>query len=595
MSNNEKKRDKEVTNYTHRLFWDAMFKPGLTHFFLALLHSPSFFLTNIVIPIEIAYAVQAIIERNFSAVPKYALYILIIAIVANIILAFATWGFNRNGTNGGKYIQNVVFHNYLSKDFEFYSNNFIGALGNQASSLRIAFLDYNRTMLFDAPRAAVIVIAGMAVLAFKSPELALITGGCMLTVFSFTFITSTYRLRYRRGVSEANSEVSSVLGDALSHATVVKSFDNEAYEAKRLAKSLGNWKSAQLKSWDLFTPTNAGRNGLLAVSMAILLIVSANLYKNGAISIAIITLVQLYVIRLINTTLDIAETIKNYDALMGMAYQPVATMMIEPEVVDPNEPQKLARQTVGDINFEKVSYVYPEMKKGNHAISNFSYLVKGGSKIGVVGYSGSGKTTLTKLLLRFMDVESGSIKISGVDIRNLKQSNLRDCIAYVPQEPLLFHRSIKDNIAYARPEATEQEVLAAAKLAYVDEFVKDLPKGYDTMVGERGVKLSGGQRQRVAIARALLKGAPILVLDEATSALDSQSEYYIQKALSELMKERTSIVIAHRLSTIQKMDEIIVMDDGIIVQTGTHKQLLDDKKSIYAKLWGHQSGGYIEE
>jgi ATP-binding cassette subfamily B protein len=565
------------------------------YFLLALLHTPSFLLSNVIIPIEIAYGVQAIIQRNFSAVPKYAVTILVIAVIANIISGFATWGFNRNGTNGGKYVQNKVFQNYLSKDFEFYSNNFIGALGNQAASLRLSYLDYNRIMLFDIPKAAVMVIAGMAVLAYKSPELALITFGCMLAVFSFTFATSTYRLRYRRQVSEANSELSGVLGDALSHATVVKSFVNEGYESKRLAKTLNKWERMQLKSWDLYTPTNAGRNILLAISMAILLIVSANLYKSGVISIAMITLVQLYVIRLINTTLDIAETIKNYDAVMGVVHQPAATMMIVPAVADPKKPLQLNEDNVPDIDFENVSYVYPEMKKGNHAIKDFNYLVKAGSKIGVVGYSGSGKTTLTKLLLRFMDIDSGAIKINNIDIKDLNQSNLRGCIAYVPQEPLLFHRSIKENIGYAKPDASDAEILAAAKLAYVDEFVKNLPKGYDTLVGERGVKLSGGQRQRVAIARALLKGSPILVLDEATSALDSQSEHYIQKALSELMKARTSIVIAHRLSTIQKMDEIIVMDGGLIVQTGTHKQLLKDTESIYAKLWDHQSGGYIEE
>jgi ATP-binding cassette subfamily B protein len=191
-----------------------------------------------------------------------------------------------------------------------------------------------------------------------------------------------------------------------------------------------------------------------------------------------------------------------------------------------------------------------------------------------------------------MDVGDGSIKINGIDIRELSQHDLRRSIAYVPQEPLLFHRSIYDNIAYGRPNARKKEVLEAARLAYVDEFVADLLKSYDTLVGERGVKLSGGQRQRVAIARAILKNAPLLVLDEATSALDSRSEKYIQDALWHLLKGRTALVIAHRLSTIQRMDKIIVMDKGKIVQAGTHAEL-KNQAGIYADLWAHQSGGYI--
>ena len=204
------------------------------------------------------------------------------------------------------------------------------------------------------------------------------------------------------------------------------------------------------------------------------------------------------------------------------------------------------------------------------------------------------KTTLTKLLLRFADIESGAITIDGTSIQDATQASLRKAIAYVPQEPLLFHRSLRDNIGYGRPDATEKDIEAAAKKANALEFIKQLPEGFDTLVGERGVKLSGGQRQRIAIARAILKDAPILVLDEATSALDSESEKLIQDALQELMKNRTSIVIAHRLSTIAKLDRIIVLEDGEIKEDGSHDGLIA-RGGVYAKLWAHQSGGFIEE
>ena len=214
--------------------------------------------------------------------------------------------------------------------------------------------------------------------------------------------------------------------------------------------------------------------------------------------------------------------------------------------------------------------------------------------MGLVGHSGAGKTTITKILLRFADVSHGVVSIDGQDIRSMRQDDLRRTISYVPQEPLLFHRTLKENIAYGKPDASDDEITAVAKKAHAHEFIKKLPKGYDTLVGERGIKLSGGERQRVAIARAMLKDAPILILDEATSSLDSISEKHIQEALGELMKGRTTIVIAHRLSTIQKMDRILVVENGHIVEEGTHQELvLSD--GVYGAFWKQQAGGFIGE
>ena len=210
-----------------------------------------------------------------------------------------------------------------------------------------------------------------------------------------------------------------------------------------------------------------------------------------------------------------------------------------------------------------------------------------------MGPSGAGKTTITKLLLRFADVQQGPIIIDGQDIRKITQDDLRSNISYISQEPILFHRSIRDNIAYSKPNATEEEIFEVARKAHAHDFIEKLPKSYDTLVGERGVKLSGGERQRVAIARAMLKDSPILLLDEATSSLDSISESYIQDAFNELMKGKTTIVIAHRLSTVQKMDKIIVLDNGKIVEEGTHQELLA-KNGFYSDLWNHQTGGFLD-
>jgi ATP-binding cassette subfamily B protein len=488
-----------------------------------------------------------------------------------------------------------VFANFLNKDHDFYSNNYIGALGSHAARLRDAFEEYCRILVFEIPKALVIVVAGLAVIALKSPKLAIMCVVCVLFTVGITIFLARFRLKYRRILSQASNKLDGVLGDGISHGATVKSFAQESYEQKRLSQPLDNWVTAQLKTWDSSIPHTFARHILLALTMAVLLVVSGKLYQDGAISIAIVTLVQLYVIRIMNTTLEIGDNIKKYEAVMSAAYEPVATMLVQATIKDPDSPTSLVGKPSYEVSFKNVSYRYPEAATKTYAVQDFTLTVNNGEKIGLVGYSGGGKTTITKLLLRFTDVSRGSICIDGVDVRQLKQTELRNLIAYVPQEPLLFHRSIQDNIAYGKPAASKKAVEQAAKTAYVDEFVKELPAGYKAMVGERGVKLSGGQRQRVAIARALLKNAPILVLDEATSALDSQSEQYIQKALWALMKDKTAIVIAHRLSTIQRMDRIAVMDRGSIVEIGTHQELLKNKKGIYARLWARQSDGYLGE
>jgi ATP-binding cassette subfamily B protein len=219
--------------------------------------------------------------------------------------------------------------------------------------------------------------------------------------------------------------------------------------------------------------------------------------------------------------------------------------------------------------------------------------VPAGTKVGLVGRSGGGKSTLTQLLLRMMDIQGGSIRIGGQDISRLRQADLRSLIAYVPQEPAMFHRTLRENIAFARPSASESEILAAARAAHVTEFAETLPSGFDTLVGERGVKLSGGQRQRVALARAILRDAPILLLDEATSALDSESEVLVQQALWRIMEDRTALVVAHRLSTVARMDQLIVLDRGRILEQGSHEELLR-AEGVYARLWQHQSGGFLD-
>jgi ATP-binding cassette subfamily B protein len=592
MTKHARARDRAVTRAIHRLFWRANFVDPYGVVSCLLAKIPALALFNVFIPLQIAFGIEAIIAKDMDAVSDHALYIFLMAVGYAVLWTLGTWTISRNGVIGGVYLQRKVFENYLSKDHDFYGNTFFGSLGAQAARLRDSYIEYNILSLGPVPKQLVIVIAGVLVIGYHSVQLALVTLGLMLLTLSFTLLSSTWRLKYRRLVGEISSDVAGSVGDALTHAPTVKSFAAEEYEATRLSVLLEKWRKVQFMSWILSAPADAGRALLAAVSSVVLLLMTARLYVDGAISIAIVALIQLYVVRLIASTQEIAEIIKGYEHALGGAYQPVATMMVESTINDAEQIRTLPANSALHVGFSSTTYRYPDASKD--AVSEFSLSIKPGEKIGLIGYSGSGKTTITKLLLRFMDVSGGAITINGLDIRELSQKELRKRIAYVPQEPILFHRSIYENIAYGRPAAKKKDVQAAARMAYVNEFVDELPNGFDTLVGERGVKLSGGQRQRVAIARAILKDAPILVLDEATSALDSHSEQRIQNALWNLMDNRTALVIAHRLSTIQRMDKIVVMEKGRIVQIGTHNELIKKKKGLYAQLWEHQSGGYLK-
>lgn len=546
---------------------------------------------NIIIPLVSALAIQAIVAKNMHDVHRYAYEIIGLSISYAVMWSIGGLYISRCARIGSIWIQNQVFANYLQKDYEFYTNSYLGSLGAQAARLRDAFNTYGQIFTMTIPKQAVIIIAGILIIGWQSYLLAAITVATMLVVLGFTLWSSSWRQKYRRRTSETSSDVAGYVGDSLGLAMTVKSFAAEETEVAVLQPKLQEWGKYQFISWISTIPADIGRMVLAAAATALLLVVSAQLYLQGKISLAIVALIQLYVIKLVAATLDIAQIINSYEESMSAAYQPVKTMLIEPMVTDPEKPKRIPNRLGLELALNTVSYTYPKTRSA--AVADFSLQIAPGEKIGLVGYSGSGKTTLSKLLLRFMDVDSGSIAINGVDLRNARQHDVRSLMAYVPQEPMLFHRSIYDNIAYGDPSKSKKAVMQAAELAHVDEFVQDLPEGYDTFVGERGVKLSGGQRQRVALARAILRDAPILVMDEATSALDSESEHLIQKALWELMKGRMAIVIAHRLSTIQRMDRIVVMDKGKIVQIGTHKQLLKDTDGIYARLWAHQSDGYI--
>lgn len=484
-----------------------------------------------------------------------------------------------------------IFKHLLGMSANFHANRFGGSLVSQTNKLAGAYIRFADATVFNLLTLVVSVVAAITVLAPRVPMYA----GIML-LLSTLFVAGT--AYFSKAVRVANSQESAAqtkqtgqLADAITNIMAIKSFARSSYENERFAKTTDNVAEAGFVSLrkttarETFASMTTSSIGIAALFIAVF-----GTRYFGA-DIATLFLIVSYTGSIGVRLWEFQNILRQYNRAFGDAIDMVEILAIEPEVKDPSDPVT-PKNVRGQVTFENVVFTHDGSKKP--LFDNLSLTIKEGEKVGLVGRSGSGKTTLTRLIQRYSDIDSGSIKFDDYNIRDMQQDDLRRLTAYVPQEPLLFHRSLAENIGYGKDNPSMEDITRVAKMAHAHEFIKDLPDGYQTLVGERGVKLSGGQRQRVAIARAMLKQAPILLLDEATSALDSESEVLIQDALWKLMEGRTALVIAHRLSTVQKMDRIIVMSDGKITEEGTHQELLK-AKGAYAELWAHQSGGFLED
>ncbi len=486
----------------------------------------------------------------------------------------------------------LVFDQMIHESADFHANNFGGSLVSQNSKLLGGYIRTADTTIFQVyPMLIGIVLTNIILLSRATLFVA------ALDVFTILFLVVAIRIskpvrEASRTVANAESRQTGHLADAIANVMTIKSYARGGYEQARFQKAT-HVTQRKLHAFALIQRSQMNQLGFLSRiisgSSLALAVCAVVLFKAN---LGTMFLILSYTSRLVDQLFDFSNgSLRNYARAWGDAADMVEILANKPSVVDPPEPEPTAIAD-GSIRFDAVSFTHDGAN--DSLFDRLSFAIAQGEKVGVVGHSGSGKTTLTKLLLRFADVDAGTIYIGGQDISKITQDGLHEHVAYVPQEPLLFHRTIRENIAYGKADATDEEIVKAAQHAHAEEFISRLPKGYETLVGERGVKLSGGQRQRIAIARAMLKDAPVLLLDEATSALDSESEVLIQDSLWKLMAGRTAIVIAHRLSTIQKMDRIVVLDQGQIVEEGSHRQLLK-QGGTYAKLWAHQSGGFIEE
>lgn len=477
-----------------------------------------------------------------------------------------------------------VFRHLHNRELAFHLDRKTGGLARdiERGTTGISFL--LRFTLFNIipTLLEILMVAGILLFAFNASYVFAIVLAVVVYVV-FSIVVTEWRTRFVREANARDNQANSRAIDSLLNYETVKYFNNEAFEAEVYDENLADWERARLKNRLSLAALNSGQALIIGVAMIVIMIMAVREVASGAITLGDFTMVNAYLLQLfipLNALgfvyREIRQSLVNVERLFGLLQE-------KPAIEDAADTPALVVDK-GEVKFRQVHFAY---RADRPILKNVDFTIPEGHTLAVVGASGAGKSTLARLLFRFFDVNKGSITIDGQDIREVSQDSLRAAIGTVPQDTVLFNDTVYRNLAYGRPEATEAEVHRAAEQAHLDDFIRSLPEGYNTRVGERGLKLSGGEKQRVAIARVLLKNPPLLILDEATSSLDSLSEQAILEALNEVSRQRTTLVIAHRLSTVRSADTILVMDHGQIVERGSHSELLA-KNGYYARLWLQQ-------
>ena len=478
----------------------------------------------------------------------------------------------------------------LSTDY--HVNEFAGATARKIGRGTDAIETMIDRLWFNFLPLLALTAGFFVVLGIFAPLIGLAIVGSIIVYVPISVSLNIILARYHAWTDRQDTRVTGSMVDAISGNAAVKAFGAEQREDARHGKVVRLWRDRLYKTWGMGVLITWVQFMLLMLIEFALLVTAIYLWFQGEFTAGGFLVVTFYLMQLWGRLFDIGQQFRNYlqasahvEELVGLMHTPLG-------VSDVAEADQLSVRR-GEIQFENVRFHYDKASKA--VFQDFSLTVAAGERVALVGHSGGGKSTIVKLLLRLYDLNQGRILIDGQDIAKVTQKSLRRSVALVPQDPILFHRSIAENIAYAKPGATSVDIERVAKLAHAHEFIERLPKKYDTLVGERGVKLSGGERQRIAIARAMLADTPVLILDEATSSLDSLSEGFIQEALARLIQGRTTIVIAHRLSTIKRVDRILVIEVGKIVEEGSHAALLKKKDGLYRNFYELQAGGFIGE
>jgi len=450
--------------------------------------------------------------------------------------------------------------------------------GSRGISFLLSFLVFN-----ILPTLVEITLIALILFSNYNLWFALVPFATAVVYIAFTLIVTEWRMKYRRKMNEMDSKANTRAIDSLINFETVKYFGNEEYETHRYDENLQVWERAAVKNQTSLASLNVGQGVIIAVGITILMLLASQGVANGELTLGDLVLVNAYLLQMfipMNFLGFVYREIKH--SLVDM--ERMFGILEENRAIEDRPDAKPLEVTNGEVRFDHVAFHYNESRQ---ILDGIDFTIQPGQKVAVVGGSGGGKSTLVRLLFRFYDVQSGGIKIDGQDIRDITQQSLRESIGIVPQDTVLFNDTIFYNIAYAKPDAAKEEIERAAEMAHLKGFIESLPDGYETIVGERGLKVSGGEKQRIAIARAILKNPRILIFDEATSALDSESEKAILSAFSEIATDHTTLVIAHRLSTIIDADQILVMDKGQIVEHGSHRELLA-AEAVYAGMWALQ-------
>jgi ATP-binding cassette subfamily B protein len=586
----EKKRS--AVRSTLKYYWRAT-KPFAWSFFGGLgLSTVIELIFSVFEPLILANLIQKVVDGvPFSDIRGdiilYAALLFGGQVVLMRLVIYLIW---RRQIKSQELLHQMCFRDLVNRSMNFHNNKFSGSLLTQEKRFVASIENFDDCINQQILPFIVAFIAPIVVLWPVAPVFVLVLIGGVLTFIVAASLMFKSSRTTKRAVNESESKMIGNLADDLSNLLTIKSYAREAYELSSFSGAVHRWFDNFMKHiWNFITRSAILNTVNVTLSVGIF-IVLAGAHEWWGVGIGMVVLMLNMSLRLIDKMWNWHNILKTINTAFADAEE-MTEILDEPNELADSRNRRLVVER-GAVEFKEITFKHDGAFEP--IFERFGLKIPAGQRVGLVGISGSGKTTLTKLLLRFADVEAGEILVDEQDVKSVTQNSLREQIAYVPQETTLFHRSIAENIAYAKPDATAAEIERAAKLAHADEFIKTLPQGYETLVGERGVKLSGGQRQRVAIARAILKDAPILLLDEATSALDSESEGAIQAAFTNLMKGRTALVVAHRLSTVMNLDRIIVLENGRIAEDGTHAELLKNN-CAYARLWQRQSGAFVGE
>jgi len=546
-------------------------------------------LVNITVPLFYKQAVDALSGAGTAGA--------VIAVPVGLILAYGlarvtSQGFNelRNGVFA-KVAQRAVrrialsaFRHIHSLSLRFHLDRRTGGLA-RAVERGIAGIEFLLSfMLFNViPTLFEILVVSAILWRLYNWQFAAVTLATIVTYIGFTFVITDWRVRFRREMNERNSEANTKSVDSLLNYETVKYFANEEHEAQRYDRALQAYERAAVKSETTLALLNVGQGGIIASGLIGIMLLAGQGVAAGTMTVGDFVLVNAYLIQLYMPLNFLGMVYRNIKQSLTDIEQMMGLLKIRPEIEDrPGAPALAVKR--GMVAFRNVDFRYDPRRE---ILRDVDFAVPPGARVAIVGPSGAGKSTIARLLFRFYDVSDGAIEIDGQDIRDVTQDSLRRAIGVVPQDTVLFNDTIYYNIAYGRPGAGRAEIEEAARLAHIHDFIAALPDGYQTMVGERGLKLSGGEKQRVAIARVILKAPKILVFDEATSALDTKTEREIQASLAEVAAGHTTLAIAHRLSTVVDADQILVIEAGRIVERGHHRELLA-RGGVYAEMWARQ-------